>query len=751
MKKIIFSVLFFCGILYVHNVSACCGFYYACTNQLNDLLNAVDEKFTINSKNDLSGDPLTIPLTPNSNGLVSTSAAWWQAPGVCFKTVSGECGVQPTKADAVALAYQDSVSYTYWVLQSIDWSGKGYRQKAGTTLSLAQYPNPPVDVASAKAAGNANAAQAAEFRWLKFLNFSGNFFRDVKIDGAGIDILLTSIDLSNNPTLQSLSVIGCPNVIVDITKNGFSFGKIFELADNGGFLGNDLNIVSWLHYGNQGIIKKAFAPSRIDLFNDADGFALPTTYTFTDKNGVSITPTKLGAGVFSLPASYLEQEVYCVAKCGYFTQLPDGITFLIYLVDPTCLSSVSITPKAPDAYATIPVQLKAAVYDFNYNPATDVTVKWESTGGTFDDDTSLNPKFTPTVGGNVTVKCTATQTLPGYAQRTAVDEITFNVKDAPIVTAMDVNFKLKTYLTTEKAPFVLTITDQYGVHTNLNEGVEVSASQGRVDLVNRIYTCSEPGYPVITFKYGGIEKTIDDLAIIENRPVYAWDAQASSEKDSNSNVQQLIDGNHNTGWAASQHDGDGIGPLTEANKATTPEWVIVDLGEPIDICMVEIDWEISRAAKWELQVSEDGANWGSWGSYDDALEPSVVNTTGSHYISRVVGQAKAQYLRLDCIERAPGYMSNYTWNSSIWEITAYAGSLIPGSVKSIAIQSGAYYNGEQLIIKGEGKTTSIYSVAGQKVLSSTGSAIDVSSLAKGCYIARITDKNGAVSTVKFIK
>jgi len=755
MRKIIFTFLLLCTVLFVR-----AGSYYSGTTQLYNLLMAVDESFSIN--NDSKG--VVVPITA-ADGEPDTSNDWYVLPGVCFFTRSGECGIKPTPLDhshagpdddAIQLPYHDGSQYTYWVLQSIDWSNKGYHPRPGYPFELIQYPDPPEDDSGGGTIGD--AAQGGELRWLQSLNFSGNYFTSFAINGQGILDQLALIDFSNNPTLQSLSIQGCPNpdLKVIISRNGFSFGKLWQFFEASGMLDNTDQIVPWLEYGDQGLVKRAFPADRIDLADDADGFSTPTTYAFTDLEGNPITPTVLSPGVFSIPASYDGQQVYCNAKCGYFSKLPDGITFLITVTDDVqMLSEVDIAPKSPDAYEKEPVALKVLTTDFQGNSAGNVSFKWESADGTFDNEASATPNFTPSKSGNVDVKCTATQTRAGKTDVVVAQTNEFYVNPARIISSIEVNFKFEVYLTGEDAPFTINTIDQYGPHTGMTNGIQITASEGILDVDNRTFTSFDPGTSAITFDAGTTSKTIY-LLIVDNSPIDAMDADASSSKMAEGDdivdhtPDLLIDGSRDTRWAAAQYDGV---TFNQDNKADFPEWVTVDLGAVYNVYMIDIDWEISRAAVWDLYVSEDGEDWSQhWLSANDANDLSVVDMGGDHYISRVYGgDTNVRYIKVDCKERNAGYLGQYAWNYSMWEIVAYGSDLT--GMKTIKPQSGAYYNQkDEFIVTGEGKSlTNIYSLTGQKVLSGTTPSINVSSLSKGCYIARIINENGTVTAVKFVK
>lgn len=732
MRKIFFSI-------FLLSFALCAkATYYTGTNQMAELLWQI--------KDDAAGKPVL-----NTKGELDNSegSKWSEKanPGFIFK--SSLAPGNPSGGDGVTgndLGYWSN-TYTYFVLRAIDWRGKGYIQSPySTSIALTQ----PTDISSS----NSRQAEDNELRWLQYVDFSGNRFHTVEINGGGLLDQLELIDLSNNPTLRYLDVIGCPNpyLRVDISNNGFSFGDLYNLFELGGFLDpipGGYVISPKLVYAPQGLVYRAFPFSNIDLSNDADGFSKPTTYEFTDIVGTPITPTAKGGGKFALDSSYDGQKIYCTAKCAFFSDMPEGLTFLITLTDdPLMLRNVEITPSNPEAYVGVPIACKAAAFDFEGNTAAGVTVKWESDGGTFDNDVSFTPHFTPTIEGNVEVKCTATQKRSGKLDVVEIATVDYNVNAAPIITFMDVQFDFDVYLVGEDAKFTIQTIDQYGTHNGSLNGVKTSTTGGIIDRDEKTFTCFTKSCPKITFEAGDFKQTFN-LYFIDDNPLVAADAKASSfdpkTDDGYGNPRDhspamTIDGDRTTRWASNPLRYDKL-PGFEY-LPDDQDLIIIDLGAVYNVCMIEVDWEVARASLWELSVSEDGIDWSDfWGAYYDT---DMANING-HYISRAAKESKARYIQIECFNRASD------WDYSIYEITAYQGEL-PNAINPIKPQSGVYYKGEVLNILGSDRVvTNIYTLAGQKVMSSTASAINVASLEKGCYIAKITNANGTVSTAKFIK
>ena len=744
MRKFLFSILFLGLALYAQ-----AGPWYSGANQMANLIEAVVNVDT--------GDAFIKETMRNDKGRGNTGAPWWKVPGFVYRA-SGEPG-EPSSdgghADRVLLEYrepQDGGSDKYWAIRSIDWSNKGYEQRKGSVgdIQLVQWPNP-------ETTSSAEDAEDNELRWLEYVNFSGNRFRSIEINGQGVLSKLKSVNLSNNPTLEYFDVVGCthPDLKVDISNNGFSFDKIFSLIDDAGgtFFNPDYTISSKLVYGPQGTIIRAFAPNRVDLSLET-GFGMndyASTYTFTEENGTPVTPTVVSKGVFSFPASYNNKKVRCNVKNAYFTQIPQGIDFLITLTDDVeMMKNIDLSPKNMVAYQNEAIAFKVQAFNYLNNPATDVTVKWESANGTFDNDASFTPKFTPAIEGNVKLKCTATQRRAGKEDIVLSEEIEFFVNEAHVIFYLEVEFHHNVYLLGEEAPFTIKTESQHCERIGSTAGVNITADKGEFDLEKKSYTCFQKGMSTLTFDAGNGVKKIIDLVIVYDDPIDAAFATASSTRtdgDTDHSEYQMIDGSRSTRWAGKQYTADDLhGQLGSTNKDLYPEWVVVDLGEVHPVCMIEVDWEVANATHWKLSVSADSVNWDEW--YEFIGEPK--ETYKDHFIGRVYGESQVRYIKVDCLERGRGYLGGYSWNFSIWEIVAYAGDLTP--IKKTPYQSDAYYKGGQLLITGEGSfVTDIYTVTGQKVLTGAGAAIDVSSLSQGCYIAKIVNENGAVSTVKFVK
>ncbi len=717
MKKIFFSILFVFGALCSY-----AGPYHCGVNQLSNLLDAIEGH--------AAGTAIK-----NANGEYNTDAdkGWEKLPGICWK-VDGTYGA-PGDDDKVALEYIDATKLNYYPIRSIDWSNKGYVQLPGVDIVLEQ----PADFT------DTSFADRNELRWLKFINFSGNQFHSITIKGSNRLEQLTSINLSNIPTLEHLEIKDCTNAVVDLTNNKLSFSKLFDLTENISGVANVLK-------ANQGDIEVAFPRGAVDFTDEYEFPRSYTRYSFTTMEGAAITPaTNNGQGLFSFGSEYEGKTIKCIMKNAYFPEFEqNGLVYLVTLTsDPLSLKSVAISPTVPTAYQNEAFSFKATTLNFNNEPAESVTAKWEvvTGNGTFSDANAFTTAFTPSTSGNVEIKCVVTQKRSDKNDVVVEKSLSFNVNPARVVSDIKASFDLLVYLTGEEAKFTIEVTDQYGTYPGKTDGIQISANMGEFDIANKIYYCNQPGFVTVTFKANDAVVT-QDLLILENDPLDAVVSDFSSEEEPKDSgltgpASLVVDGNHASRWAASQHAVEGVSPLNENNRRDYPEYLVLDLGEATDICMVEVDWETSRALDWTLSVSSDGNLWEVYG----ADEP--VDMGGGHYISRLIGEAKARYIKLDCLERNNNLGG--MWNFSVFEITTYAGRF-PNATKKVINNSGVSYDGTQLNILSEGKvSTVVYSIAGQQVLTSDASSVNVSSLNKGCYIAKIINENGTVSTFKFVK
>ena len=119
-------------------------------------------------------------------------------------------------------------------------------------------------------------------------------------------------------------------------------------------------------------------------------------------------------------------------------------------------------------------------------------------------------------------------------------------------------------------------------------------------------------------------------------------ATASSIQDSNPAYDPFyaFDGSTMTRWSSAAAD---------------PQWIEVDLGGSLPICQVTLSWENAYASGFQIQTSNDGANWAS--------VYSTTTGTGGNQTLNVSGSGR--YVRMYETARATGY------GDSLWEFAVY--------------------------------------------------------------------------------
>ena len=156
------------------------GPYYTGLNQLDKLLKAV-------------GD------TEHPDPENSDNDAWRNNFGFTFTTDK----VKPTWSE----------DENFYMLLTIEWGGLDYVQ-TDSRISLEHA-----------------AAEKEDLSQLHLIDFSNNQLRDIFIDGKDV-IALNTVDLSNNPTLEALEIINCPNLsYVDVEGCDLTIPAIADIRD----------------------------------------------------------------------------------------------------------------------------------------------------------------------------------------------------------------------------------------------------------------------------------------------------------------------------------------------------------------------------------------------------------------------------------------------------------------------------------------------------------------------------------------
>jgi hypothetical protein len=118
-------------------------------------------------------------------------------------------------------------------------------------------------------------------------------------------------------------------------------------------------------------------------------------------------------------------------------------------------------------------------------------------------------------------------------------------------------------------------------------------------------------------------------------------ATTSSTENAGFPASAAVDGNTGTRWSSAFSD---------------PQWLEVDLGSSQAICQVGLNWETAYATGFQIQVSNDNANW-----------TTIYSTTsGTGGVQNLAVNGTGRYIRMYGTARATQY------GYSLWEFQAYA-------------------------------------------------------------------------------
>jgi len=245
MKKIVFLSCF----VALGYALSYAGDYVNGVNQIAQLLDKIEQ-----------GTGEAPPVTPinNDGGTDSGKAAW---------TSNSMTGL--FSLVFVTPPYLDNGTYTYWAYDSINFANQGYKQIEETVISLVQPDMFDFDYGSVPDGYDDLSSfwDRNDLSSLEFIDFSGNDFTNLEIDGGPYgEMPLKTLNLSNNPNLTSLSIIHCEHLeLLDITGTSLSAAAIDQIKADVLELSPDCVI-------------KADAPNAIPVIN----VATPAVYTQGD-------------------------------------------------------------------------------------------------------------------------------------------------------------------------------------------------------------------------------------------------------------------------------------------------------------------------------------------------------------------------------------------------------------------------------------------------------------------------------------
>jgi hypothetical protein len=173
--------------------------------------------------------------------------------------------------------------------------------------------------------------------------------------------------------------------------------------------------------------------------------------------------------------------------------------------------------------------------------------------------------------------------------------------------------------------------------TGGNQSLTVSGT-GRYVRMYGTARATQYGYSLWEFDVYGTASSAASCGTTDaalNRPT-----TASSLENSTFPASAATDGNTGTRWSSAFSD---------------PQWLEVDLGSAQSVCGVALDWEAAYATAFQIQVSNDNANWTSIYS----------TTTGTGGNQSLTVSGTGRYVRMYGTARATQY------GYSLWEFDVY--------------------------------------------------------------------------------
>ena len=135
----------------------------------------------------------------------------------------------------------------------------------------------------------------------------------------------------------------------------------------------------------------------------------------------------------------------------------------------------------------------------------------------------------------------------------------------------------------------------------------------------------------------------DDKPLSQGRP-----ATASSLEGQGYPAKAAVDGDPKTRWSSAFSD---------------PQWIQVDLGAPVAVGRVVLQWERAYATAFEVQLSVDGTNW----------RTAYTTTSGTGGTQSLTVSGLGRYVRMYGTKRSTGY------GFSLWELQVFGSSSGPAT------------------------------------------------------------------------
>ncbi|MFG6687085.1 pectinesterase family protein [Mariniflexile sp. HNIBRBA6329] len=226
---------------------------------------------------------------------------------------------------------------------------------------------------------------------------------------------------------------------------------------------------------------------------------------------------------------------------------------------------------------------------------------------------------------------------------------------------------------------------------------------------------------------------------------------------SNVGLSQPILASTSKGGREEAYANDGIGSTYWESKNGMPQWIRIDLGQPINVSNVTIDWGSSYGITYAIEYSEDDVSW--------TTETYINNGNGGTDIHNVSFQAR--YVRV--------YVANsyYGKTVEIYELGVYSydntGSISRGKSKESSLSSNSTEEEQTLLVypnptydnlrvnfgqQGRGATVLFYSTTGQLLYAKESVMekellISVDAYNSGLYFLKVIEKDKS-SLIKIV-
>lgn len=324
--------------------------------------------------------------------------------------------------------------------------------------------------------------------------------------------------------------------------------------------------------------------------------------------------------------------------------------------------------------------------------------------------------------------------------------LTVKVSEVPVLTTLTLKEALTTVgVVGRRIELIVTALDQYGMAFACTPDFIVTGSAGG-EMENNYYVASSVGSDKVRAVVGSIgsdELTINIVAQGENLALL----KEVSANEGATDIANAVDGDYGSLAILHENTADD-----EASR-TYPVQLTVDLNPvaPIlsyNIALVEVDWEGATAADYTVDYSFDGETWESvYGMTDgagmvsrhDAFYPAITTYASTE-------QSGVRFVRLNITKAATQY------GVKVREISVYGTANYPTSVESMKdYGTRVWKSGTSLNATADVCCMEVYNAAGSKVVSSKGNTVDISALARGVYIVRMTVLTGQVVTAKIVK